>query len=94
MLRAACCISGGSSWRWRSPGSTLVFRRRQTADSRLAWQILVATVPVGLVGLAFGDFIEANFRNPLFVAGTLSFFGILMYLADRFWGAAGRTSSR
>ena len=61
-----------------------VFRRRQTADSRLAWQILAATIPVGLVGLAFGDFIEANFRNPLFVAGTLSFFGILMYLADRF----------
>ena len=24
-----------------------VFRRRQTADSRLAWQILVATIPVG-----------------------------------------------
>jgi undecaprenyl-diphosphatase len=61
-----------------------VFRRRQTADSRLAWQILVATIPVGLVGLAGGDFIEANLRNPLFVAGTLSFFGILMYLADRF----------
>ena len=61
-----------------------LFCRRQTADSRLAWQILAATIPVGLVGLAFGDFIEANFRNPLFVAGTLSFFGILMYLADRF----------
>jgi undecaprenyl-diphosphatase len=60
-----------------------VFRRKQTADSRLAWQILVGTVPVGLAGLLFGDFIEAHFRNPLFVAGTLSFFGILMYVADR-----------
>jgi undecaprenyl-diphosphatase len=61
-----------------------VFRRRHTRDSRLAWQILVATLPVGLTGLLFADFIEANFRNPLFVAGTLTFFGILMYLADRF----------
>jgi undecaprenyl-diphosphatase len=60
-----------------------VFRRRQTRDSRLAWQILVATIPVGLAGLLFADFIEANFRNPLFVAGTLTVFGILMYLADR-----------
>src|SRR5512139_625888 len=61
-----------------------VFRRQHTRDSRLAWQILVATVPVGLAGLLFDDFIEANFRNPLFVAGTLTFFGLLMYAADRF----------
>jgi undecaprenyl-diphosphatase len=60
-----------------------VFRRRHTRDSRLAWQILVATVPVGLAGLAFADFIEANFRSPLFVAGTLTIFGLLMYAADR-----------
>jgi len=60
-----------------------VFRRKHTRDSRLAWQILVATVPVGLTGLVFDDFIEANLRSPLFVAGTLTFFGLLMYLADR-----------
>ena len=61
-----------------------VFRRRHSRDSRLAWQILVATVPVGVAGLLFGDLIEAHLRSPLFVAGTLSFFGVLMYLADRF----------
>jgi undecaprenyl-diphosphatase len=44
----------------------------------------VATVPVGLAGLLFADYIEEHFRNPLFVAGTLTFFGVLMYLADRF----------
>lgn len=60
-----------------------VLRREHTRDSRLAWQILVATVPVGLVGLLFDDLIEANLRSPLFVAGTLTVFGILMYLADR-----------
>ena len=72
-----------------------VFRGKQTRDSRLAWQILAATVPVGLAGLAFADFIEANFRNPLFVAGTLTFFGILMVVADR-WsrGPCSRGSSR
>jgi len=61
-----------------------LFRGRHSRDSRLAWQILVATVPVGLTGLIFDDYIEANFRNPLFVAGTLTFFGLLMYLADRY----------
>ncbi len=60
-----------------------VFQRHQTADSRLAWQVLVGTIPVGLAGIAFGDAIETHLRSPLFVAGTLSFFGLLMYAADR-----------
>jgi len=62
---------------------------RHSRDSRLAWQILVATVPVGLVGLLFGDFIEHNLRQPLFVAGTLTVFGLLMYAADRFGRGTG-----
>jgi undecaprenyl-diphosphatase len=61
-----------------------VLRREHDRDSRLAWQLLVATIPVGLVGLLFDDYIEEHFRNPLFVAGTLSIFGIIMYLADRY----------
>src|SRR5512137_1755712 len=44
-----------------------VLRRMHTRDSRLAWQILVATVPVGLAGLMFDDYIEAHLRDPLFV---------------------------
>jgi undecaprenyl-diphosphatase len=61
-----------------------VLRRTHTRDSRLAWQILVATVPVGLVGLLLDDYIEAHLREPLFVAGTLTVFGLLMYAADRY----------
>jgi len=60
-----------------------VVHRRHDRDSRLAWSVIVGTVPVGVVGLAFNDLIEEHLRNPLFVAGTLSFFGILMWLADR-----------
>ena len=61
-----------------------VLRREHTRDSRLAWQLLVATIPVGLVGLLFDDYIETHLRDPLFIACTLSFFGIVMYLADRY----------
>ena len=57
--------------------------RGMTPDARLAWCVIVGTVPVGLVGLAFGDLIEQMLRNPMFVAGTLTGFGILMWLADR-----------
>jgi undecaprenyl-diphosphatase len=58
-------------------------------DSRLAWQILVGTLPVGLAGLCFGDYIEHHLRQPLFVAGTLTVFGLLMYAADRLGRGAG-----
>jgi len=53
------------------------------ADSRLAWCVILGTVPVGLAGLAFSSLIETHLRNPLFVAGTLTGFGLLMWLADR-----------
>lgn len=67
-----------------------VFRGQHTADSRLAWQVLVGTIPVGLTGALGGNWIESHLRDPLFVAGTLSFFGILMYVADR-WSRGTRT---
>lgn len=57
--------------------------RGLTPDARLAWCVIVGTIPVGLAGLAFGGWIEETLRNPLFVAGTLSFFGLLMWIADR-----------
>ena len=55
-----------------------------TPDARLAWCVLLGTIPVGVVGLAFGKLIEETLRNPLFVAATLSSFGVLMWLADRY----------
>jgi undecaprenyl-diphosphatase len=66
-----------------------VLHRRHTRDSRLAWQVIAATVPVGLVGLLLADRIETTFRQPLLIAGTMTIFGVLMYLCDRF-GPRGR----
>lgn len=60
-----------------------VTRRERSSDARLAWAVLWGTIPVGIVGLLFNGFIEANFRNPLLVASTLTFFGLLLYAADR-----------
>lgn len=70
----AVMIREGLGWRPSQPTSP---------DARLAWCIVLATVPVGLVGLTFAGLIEEHLRNPLFVAGTLSFFGVLMWVADR-----------
>lgn len=62
---------------------------RHDRDSRLAWQILIGTLPVGVAGLLFADYIEQHLRQPLFVAGTLTVFGVLMYVADRLGRGSG-----
>jgi len=58
--------------------------RGLTADARLAWCVVVGTIPVGLAGFFLSGWIEEMLRNPLFVAGTLTLFGLLMWIADRF----------
>ncbi len=54
-----------------------------TPNARLAWGIVVGTIPVGIVGLVFKDFIEANLRGPLVIAATTIGFGFVLWWADR-----------
>lgn len=58
-------------------------RQKPDAEAMFGWYIVVATVPVGLAGLFFESWIEANLRSPLLIAGTTAFFGVLLWLADR-----------
>jgi undecaprenyl-diphosphatase len=64
---------------WRSLAT-----RRLDAPARLAWGVLLGTIPVGLVGLFGHDFIERSMRSPLLIAATTVFFGIVLWLADRY----------
>ncbi len=54
------------------------------SDARLAWAVLIGTIPVGLAGLLFSDAIETYLRSPLLIAATTAGFGIVLGLADRF----------
>lgn len=53
-----------------------------TDDSRLAWFIVVATVPAGLAGLLFNEAIEHHLRASEVIATTSILFGLLLWLAD------------
>ena len=70
----------GSSWlRW-----SIKPRSRMTSDTKLGWLIIVGTLPVLILGLAFRDFIENDVRNLWVIAYTLIGFGIVLGLADFF----------
>ena len=63
--------------------------RRMSADARLAWLVLLGTVPVAVAGLLLHDVIETYLRSPLVIALATIGFGLLLGLAD--WrGRRGR----
>jgi len=59
-----------------------VQQRQLVGDSKLAWAVLLGTIPVGLAGLAFNDAIEGSLRSPMVIATTTIIFGLLLGWAD------------
>jgi undecaprenyl-diphosphatase len=57
---------------------------RRDAAGRMAFNLAIGTIPVGIAGLTFADFIEEQLRSPFVVAFQLAVFGILLYLVDRY----------
>lgn len=57
-------------------------QRRLVGQSKMAWGILLATIPVGLVGLLFKDYIQTELRSPIIIAYSTIIFGLLLGLAD------------
>ncbi len=51
-------------------------------DGKLAWAVIIGTIPVGLAGLLFKDVISENLRTPLVIATTTIVFGLLLWYAD------------
>ena len=57
-------------------------RRERVGDSRLAWAVILGTIPVGIAGLLFKDFIEVQLRSPLVIAWATIGFGLLLWWSD------------
>jgi undecaprenyl-diphosphatase len=55
---------------------------RRTLDARLGWYIVLGTIPVAVLGLAFKNPIEHQFRNLYLVGAALIVFGLVMAYVD------------
>ncbi|OYW91227.1 MAG: undecaprenyl-diphosphatase [Alishewanella sp. 32-51-5] len=55
---------------------------QHSTDSKLAWWVILATIPAGLAGLLAADLIETFLRSPWVLAITTIIFGLLLWLAD------------
>jgi undecaprenyl-diphosphatase len=58
-------------------------RLRSHPDARLGWYLIVATIPIGIFGLAFEQQIETGARNLWLIGSTLVVFALVLGYADR-----------
>jgi undecaprenyl-diphosphatase len=56
---------------------------RERDTHRIAWCIMAASLPAGLIGLFCAEWIESNLRSPTFVAINLLIWSAVFYIADR-----------
>ncbi len=68
----------------RAGARQLVKRERPaTTEARLAWLLVLATVPAAAIGAVFSDTINENLGTPFIIAISLIVFGVVLAWADR-----------
>ncbi len=63
---------------------TVPWRAIRDGDERMAWLLVVATIPAGLIGLAFEHLFRVTFAKPLFAAVFLMVNGVILLVGERF----------
>ena len=64
--------------------SSIRHREVQTRDQRLAWMIILATIPVGLVGVVADKPFREIFGKPIVAGVFLIINGVILYCGERF----------
>lgn len=69
-----------ATW-FRGFGSAQV---RATPDYRIAWLVIIGTVPIGVLGVLLEHQIQTSGRNLWIIAGNLIVFGLVLAAAERY----------
>jgi undecaprenyl-diphosphatase len=64
----------------------------ETADQKLAWMIIVATIPVGIVGLFFEHTFRVLFAKPILAGVFLALNGLILIAGERYRTRASRAA--
>ncbi len=62
---------------------SIAHRSMTTTDERLAWVLVVATIPAAVVGAVGEEFITDKLGEPWQIAILLAVFGVVLLVADR-----------
>lgn len=69
----------GSAWL----GALRDRSRQAELEVRMGWYLIIATIPISVLGLAFKDAIETKARNLTLIACALIVLAVVLYVADR-----------
>lgn len=58
-------------------------RRISTVDERLAWALVIGTIPGVIAGATLESVVEDKLGQPVIIAAMLAVFGVVLYLVDR-----------
>ena len=64
-------------------GTSIARREVRTADQRLAWLLVLATIPVGVVGLVGEHFFRTTLAKPTPTAVFLAINGVILLLSEQ-----------
>lgn len=66
-------------------GLRMVFQRQRpsTPEGRLAWLLVVASIPAALFGAVFGNWVDENLGKPVIIGVSLIVFAVVLAWADR-----------
>jgi undecaprenyl-diphosphatase len=62
---------------------SIVRREIATDEQRVAWYVVIATVPAAIVGAAGENFIERKLGDPWQIAIAMAVFAVILWLSDR-----------
>jgi len=63
--------------------SASVVGKGMTDDAKLAWYIVLGTIPVGLVGITLPEVVETILRSPLVIAASTIVFAFLLWFSEK-----------
>ena len=69
--------------RWISIFRSLFSWKRDSSSFKLFWLLVLGTIPVAKIGLAFSKFFQRNFQKPLSAAIFLTINGLILFGAER-----------
>jgi len=62
---------------------SIVKRSISDQDERLAWALVVGTIPAGIIGALFEEQIQTKLGQPWVIATVLAVFGVVLWYVDK-----------
>ena len=64
-------------------GFNQVFKKEKTIEGRMFWNIVIATIPGGIIGFVLDKYAESILTRPTIIAIALIVMGVILYLIDK-----------